>query len=138
MHKDMCKKCKTPRRRSRSRIGNISTAGVMGTLKNAALAGFGFVAGQALVSKVEFLKGNPGIAASVKLAGAVFLPVLVKGNAAVSNIAAGMAVGAMVDVVKMAAPDVAANQLGLGFPQTYYGSVLNPGVAGPGVTVTVD
>lgn len=110
----------------------------MGTLKTAAMAGVGFVAGQALVSKVDFLKNNPGIAAGVKLAGAIFIPTLLKGQTG-AQLGAGMAVGAVVDVVKMAAPDLAANTLGLGFPGQYYGSALIPGVAGVGgATVTVD
>lgn len=131
----MAKKRKTYRRRRRARV-NGPGENVMGALKSGALAGAGFVVGKMLVNKVGFLQSNPGFAVAAQLAGAVILPMAVKGPIG-ATMGVGMAVGAVTEAVKMASPDL-SSQLGLGFPSTdFRNSTRLPGVAAT-PTVWVD
>ena len=132
------RKTTTYRRRRRARVGAITGSDVMSVVKSGAVAAGGFVLGKMLTSKVEFLSSNPGIAAGAQLAGAILVPMVLK-NPIGAGIGMGMAVGAVTDVVKMAAPELSATTLGLGFPGTAYpGSTRVPGIAGPNAVVTVD
>lgn len=137
----MAKKRKTKttyRRRRRARVGAITGSDVMTVVKAGAVAAGGFIAGKMLISKVDFLQTNPGIAAAAQLAGAVVAPMLLK-NAVGAGLGMGMAVGALTDVVKMAAPELSATTLGLGFPgSSYPASTRVPGIAGTQAVVTVD
>jgi len=136
----MAKKRKTKttyRRRRRARVGAITGSDVMTVVKAGAVAAGGFIAGK-MLSKQEFLQANPGVAAAAQLAGAVLAPMLLK-NAVGAGLGMGLAVGAITDVVKMAAPELSASTLGLGFPgSSYPASTRVPGIAGTQAVVTVD
>lgn len=100
--------------------------GTSSNIKTGVTVAAGFAVAALLTNKLPFVQSNPILQIAAPIAGAIFVPTLVKGPMG-KSLAAGMIAAAAINTAKTYAPGLASQMAISGVP---YRSAYLPGVSG--------